>query len=152
MSYLDQLTQFGNRYAMVKYMENMRSDESVGLVYGDITGLKRVNDAEGHAAGDRLILSACECMKAAFGDSYELFRIGGDELLAICASIEESEFQERVSRLKKIMPGFSVNMAVGAEWKSDTTSGINAVLAAAEARMYEDKSAYYRTSGIDRRR
>lgn len=152
MSYLDQLTQFGNRYAMAKYMENMRSDESVGIVYGDITGLKRVNDAEGHAAGDRLILSACECMKAAFGDCYELFRIGGDELLAICTGIEESEFQERVARLKKIMPEFSVNMAVGAEWKSDTTAGINAVLATAEKRMYEDKSAYYRTSGIDRRR
>ena len=152
MSYLDQLTKFGNRYAMAKYMENMRSDESVGIVYGDITGLKRVNDAEGHAAGDRLILSACECMKAAFGDNYELFRIGGDELLAICTGIEESEFQERVARLKKIMPEFSVNMAVGAEWKSDTTAGINAVLATAEKRMYEDKSAYYRKSGIDRRR
>ena len=152
MSYLDQLTKFGNRYAMAKYMENIRSDESVGIVYGDITGLKRVNDAEGHAAGDRLILSACKCMKAAFGDGYELFRIGGDELLAICAGIEESEFQERVERLKKIMPELSVNMAVGADWKSDTTAGINAVMATAEARMYEDKSAYYRTSGIDRRR
>ncbi|MBD5444507.1 MAG: diguanylate cyclase [Lachnospiraceae bacterium] len=152
MSYLDQLTQFGNRYAMAKYMENMRSDESVGIVYGDITGLKRVNDAEGHAAGDRLILSACECMRAAFGDDYKLFRIGGDELLAICPGIEESEFQERVARLKKIMPEFSVNIAVGAEWKSDTTVGINVVMATAEKRMYEDKSAYYRTSGIDRRR
>ena len=152
MSYLDQLTQFGNRYAMVKYMENMRSDESVGIVYGDITGLKRVNDAEGHAAGDRLILSACECMKAAFGDDYKLFRIGGDELLAICTGIEESEFQERLLRLRKIMPEFSVNIALGADWKSDTTAGINAVMATAETRMYKDKAEYYRTSGIDRRR
>ena len=152
MSYLDQLTKFGNRYAMAKYMENMRSDESVGIVYGDITGLKRVNDAEGHAAGDRLILSACECMKAAFGDAYKLFRIGGDELLAICTGIEESEFQERLLRLRKIMPEFSVNIALGADWKSDTTVGINVVMATAEARMYKDKSEYYRTSGIDRRR
>ena len=152
MSYLDQLTQFGNRYAMVKYMENMRSDESVGIVYGDITGLKRVNDAEGHAAGDRLILSACKCMKAVFGDDYKLFRIGGDELLAICAGIEESEFQERLLRLRKSMPEFSVNIALGADWKSDTTAGINVVMATAEARMYEDKSEYYRASGIDRRR
>lgn len=152
MSYLDQLTQIGNRYAMVKYTENMRSDESVGIVYGDITGLKRVNDAEGHAAGDRLILSACACMKEAFGDAYDLFRIGGDELLAICAGIGETDFQERVAKLKKIMTESSVNMAVGADWKSDAASGINVVLAAAETRMYEDKAAYYRSSGIDRRR
>ena len=152
MSYLDQLTQFGNRYAMVKYMENMRSDESVGIVYGDITGLKRVNDAEGHTAGDRLILSACECMKAAFGDDYKLFRIGGDEFLVICSGIEETEFQERLARLRKIMAEFSVNIALGADWKSDTTAGINIVMATAEARMYEDKSEYYRTAGINRRR
>ena len=66
MSYLDQLTQIGNRYAMVKYTEGMRPGESVGIVYGDITGLKRVNDAEGHEAGDHLILAASACMKEAF--------------------------------------------------------------------------------------
>lgn len=152
MSYLDQLTQIGNRYAMVEYTENIRSDESVGIVYGDITGLKRVNDAQGHEAGDHLILSSCACMKEAFGDAYELFRIGGDELLAICTGIEEADFQERVAELKKIMAKSSVNMAVGADWQSDSAAGINVVLAAAEARMYEDKSAYYRMSGIDRRR
>lgn len=152
MSYLDQLTQVGNRYAMVEFTGNISSDESVGIVYGDITGLKRVNDAEGHAAGDHLILSACACMKEAFGDAYDLFRIGGDELLAICAGIGEQDFQDRVAKLKKAMAESSVNMAVGADWKSDSATGINVVMAAAEKRMYEDKSAYYRRSGIDRRR
>ncbi|MDE6320547.1 MAG: GGDEF domain-containing protein, partial [Lachnospiraceae bacterium] len=102
--------------------------------------------------GDHLILSACACMKEAFGDAYELFRIGGDELLAICAGIGEQDFQDRVAKLKRIMTDSSVNMAVGADWKNDTATGINVVLAAAEKRMYEDKSAYYRASGIDRRR
>lgn len=152
MSYLDQLTQIGNRYAMVEYKKTMCPDESVGIVYGDITGLKRVNDAEGHMAGDRLILSSCQCMKEAFGDDYKLFRIGGDELVAICAGISETDFKERVAKLKKVMAEYSVNMAVGADWQSDSAAGINVVLAAAEARMYEDKSAYYRKSGIDRRR
>ncbi|MDE5716134.1 MAG: diguanylate cyclase, partial [Lachnospiraceae bacterium] len=117
-----------------------------------ITGLKRVNDAEGHAAGDRLILASCACMKTAFGDSYKLFRIGGDELLAICVGIGETDFRERVKTLKKIMAESSVNMAVGADWRSTNTDGISAVLAAAEAQMYEDKADYYRKAGIDRRR
>lgn len=152
MSYRDQLTQIGNRYAMVKYTGEMRPEQSVGVVYGDITGLKRVNDAAGHEAGDRLIRSACECMKEAFGDAYALFRIGGDELLAICAGIGETEFQERVARLKQNMAASSVNMAVGTSWRGDNTAGINAAMAEAEARMYQDKSAYYRAAGIDRRR
>lgn len=152
MSYLDQLTQIGNRYAMVKYTEGMRPGESVGIVYGDITGLKRVNGAEGHEAGDHLILAASACMKEAFGDAYELFRIGGDELLAICAGIGETEFRERVARLRKIMADYSVNMAVGADWEKDSEAGVSVVLAAAETQMYKDKAAYYQRTGIDRRR
>ena len=152
MSYLDQLTQIGNRYAMVKYTEGMRPGESVGIVYGDITGLKRVNDAEGHEAGDHLILAASACMKEAFGDAYELFRIGGDELLAICAGIGETEFRERVARLRKIMADYSVNMAVGSDWEKDSEAGVSVVLAAAETQMYKDKAAYYQRTGIDRRR
>lgn len=152
MSYLDQLTQIGNRYAMVKYTEGMRPGESVGIVYGDITGLKRVNDAEGHEAGDHLILAASACMKEAFGDAYELFRIGGDELLAICAGIGETEFRERVARLRKIMADSSVNMAVGADWEKNSEAGVSVVLAAAETQMYKDKAAYYQRTGIDRRR
>lgn len=152
ISYLDQLTQIGNRYAMAEYMGGMHPEESVGIVYGDITGLKRVNDALGHEAGDRLIRSACECMKKAFGDAYKLFRIGGDELLAVCSGIGEEEFQDRLSKLKQNMAEASVNMAVGAIWKNDNTAGINAAMAEAETRMYRDKSAYYRMAGIDRRR
>lgn len=152
MSYLDQLTQIGNRYAMVKYTEGMRPGESVGIVYGDITGLKRVNDAEGHEAGDHLILAASGCMKEVFGDAYELFRIGGDELLAICAGIKEADFRERVARLRTIMAEASVNMAVGADWEKDSEAGVNVVLAAAETQMYKDKAAYYQRTGIDRRR
>lgn len=152
MSYLDQLTQIGNRYAMVKYTEGMRPGESVGIVYGDITGLKRVNDAEGHEAGDHLILAASACMREAFGDAYELFRIGGDELLAICAGIGETEFRERVARLRKIMADSSVNMAVGADWEKNSEAGVSVVLAAAETQMYKDKAAYYQRTGIDRRR
>lgn len=152
MSYLDQLTQVGNRYAMVKYTEAMRPGESVGIVYGDITGLKRVNDSKGHAEGDQLILSCCACLKDVFGDAGKLFRIGGDELLAICAGIGEADFRERFEKLKKVMEESAVNMAVGADWKSAGTAGINEVLAAAEAQMYKDKAAYYQRSGIDRRK
>ncbi len=152
MSYLDQLTQIGNRYAYEAYLGNIRPGESVGIVYGDITGLKRVNDAQGHAAGDRLILSSCNCLKDAFGDAYELFRIGGDELLAICAGIKEADFRERVARLQKAMAKSQVNMAVGVDWRSDSKDGIIDAVAAAETRMYEDKAAYYKKAGIDRRR
>ena len=151
MSFCDQLTQMGNRYAMNEYIAAMRGDESIGVVYCDITGLKRVNDTEGHKAGDRLIIRACESMKRVFGD-YGVFRIGGDELLALCANIEEKSLKNRVETLKKDMEENSVVMAVGSIWQKDGMIDIDWLLSESERLMYEDKDAYYETMVLDRRK
>ena len=68
MSYKDQLTKLGNRFAMEKYINEIDAEKSIGVVYCDITGLKRVNDSMGHEAGDQLILRACDSLKKAFGE------------------------------------------------------------------------------------
>lgn len=152
MSYSDQLTQFGNRYAMREYLDNIRPERSIGMVYGDITGLKRVNDEAGHEAGDCLILSACRCMREAFDASYTLFRIGGDELLAISAGIGEIEFGENVEKMKAYMKEYDVNMSIGAVWRNDAAEGIQSIMTEAEKLMYEDKASYYAAAGINRRK
>ncbi len=151
MSYSDQLTQFGNRYAMNQHIANMPDGESVGVVFCDVTGLKRVNDTQGHDAGDKLILSACECLRRVF-DGYELFRIGGDEFLCLCPGIEEERLNEKVEVLKKDIQENSIVMAIGAVWQKEGKKKIDRLLFESERLMYEDKSAYYKKAGIDRRR
>lgn len=151
MSYLDQLTKIGNRHALWEYIEKMKKDNGVGIVYCDITGLKRVNDEEGHEAGDRLIISACECMKEMLR-GYALFRLGGDELLAVCSEISENELWEDVKRMKESMSEYAVVMAVGAVWKRNSERGMTGMMAEAETLMYQDKAAYYAATGIERRR
>ena len=152
MSYRDQLTQLGNRFAMDEYVARMCPDESIGVVYCDITGLKRVNDTKGHAEGDRLILNACDCLKEVF-DGYGLFRIGGDELLALCPGIAEDALDQKVAKLRRIMPEYEVVMAVGAVWRPDSKAGIDRLLSEADRLMYADKAAYYSTSqDLDRRK
>lgn len=151
MSYSDPLTEFGNRYAMDAYIGNMPEGESVGAVFCDVTGLKRVNDTEGHKAGDRLILRACESVKRTFA-GYKWFRIGGDELLVLCHGIGEEELKKKVEELKKDTEENSVVLAVGAVWQKDGKKNIDKLLSESEKRMYEDKSAWYAAAGIDRRR
>lgn len=99
MSYSDQLTKLGNRFAMEQYVTDASGTSGFGVVYCDITGLKRVNDTLGHQAGDQLILRAGELLREEFSD-YGLFRIGGDELLALCAGIGEEELKQRIERMK----------------------------------------------------
>ncbi len=150
MSYSDQLTGFGNRYAMNEHIENIPDGESVGVLFCDVTGLKKVNDTWGHAAGDRLILGACESLRRIFTD-YELFRIGGDEFLVLCLGRKEEELKEKVEALKKDMQENSITMAVGAAWQKEGKKNIDRLLTESEKLMYEDKSAYYKAAGIDRR-
>lgn len=151
MSYRDYLTKVGNRHAMNDYINNLKESESIGILYGDITGLKRVNDTEGHEAGDRLIVRACDSLNEVFGD-YGVFRIGGDELLALCPKIDENVFNERIKKLKSILPEKAVVMTVGFIWNKDISVCMDKLLAEAERLMYEDKNEYYRISGIDRRK
>lgn len=151
MSYSDQLTKLGNRFAMDKYMEKRERSDSIGVVYCDITGLKRVNDNEGHLAGDRLILRASKSLQDVFG-GYGLFRIGGDELLAICPGINEEQLMQKAEELKCLALENNANMAVGAVWQAVAEAGIDPLLTKAERLMYEDKSRYYEKAGIDRRR
>lgn len=151
MSYHDQLTKLGNRYGMNVYVENLSQEKSIGVVYCDITGLKRENDTNGHEAGDRLILRACDALKSVFSD-YGLFRIGGDELLALCGGIKEEELQERLADLRTKLSEYTVNMAIGAVWQREGVIDIDKLLKESEQLMYEDKALFYQKSGMDRRR
>ena len=151
MSYSDPLTGFGNRFAMEKYIKEMQENGKIGVVYCDITGLKRTNDTEGHTAGDRLILRACDSLERVFGE-YGLFRIGGDELLALCPQIEEDELNNRVGLLKEDMEKSYVTIAIGVVWQKEGRTDIDMLLSESEKRMYAEKTAYYKASGLDRRR
>lgn len=151
MSYSDQLTGLGNRYAVERFVRNMDKRDSIGVLYCDITGLKRVNDTEGHEAGDQLILRARDLLMH-FWKAYEVFRIGGDEMLILASGIQQATFQEEVCRMKEHMQEYKVAVAVGAVWKPDGTDSIDQMLTESERLMYEDKARYYKQMGLDRRR
>ena len=151
MSYYDQLTGFGNRYAVNKYVSELQSTDSFGLVYCDITGLKHINDSEGHAAGDRFIQNACSSLKRVFGHN-GLFRIGGDEFIVICTGTSYEAFLKSIDTLKTDMDEHSVCMAVGYIWQDNTPSNIDKLLSESEKLMYIDKDAYYSKHNIERRK
>lgn len=151
LSLHDQLTMLGNRHAMEEYVAAMDSGMSLGIVYCDITGLKRMNDTMGHKMGDELIRRAARSLKCALG-GYGLFRIGGDELLAICVDVDRETLQERVALLKQKTAENSVNLAVGWAWEEAFENNLQKIMNKAEELMYREKNEYYRRAGIDRRR
>lgn len=151
LSYTDALTKLGNRFALTEYVKQMDITQSVAVVYCDITGLKKVNDTQGHEAGDTLIINSCECLREVF-DGYGLFRLGGDELLVICPNITRADTDNRLDQLRNTLKDYSVNLAIGMVWKDVIGDNLEKTIFEAEKRMYEDKSEYYKKSGIERRK
>lgn len=143
MSYRDPLTRLGNRFAMDHYVRHMDKEASIGVIYCDITGLKQVNDTLGHQEGDKLILRAGESLRKVF-EEYGVFRIGGDELLALCAGIGKEEQQRRIALLRQRMTENDVNIAIGDIWCEKADTDLDTLLMESDRRMYEEKKAYYR--------
>lgn len=151
MGLTDNLTGVGNRHAMNKLEESLETPVPLGLIYCDISGLKHINDTYGHNAGDEYIQGACGIMKKLFPIN-TLFRIGGDELLAVLKDVSETEVLEKTAALKAELAASSVAMAVGSSFGTADKDGFGKILREAEMQMYEDKTAYYKRVGRERRR
>ena len=136
---------------MEQYTKGVHKEQSIGVVYCDITGLKNVNDTMGHKEGDKLIIRASTALKDTFLE-YGVFRIGGDELLALCAGISEGMLDEKVRLLRESMQKQNVTIAIGMIWRQDTNTNLDSLLQESEKRMYKEKAEYYKKMGIERRK
>ena len=105
-------------------------------------GLKLVNDTKGHREGDRLLIRASECLRKVFKE-YALFRIGGDEFLALCQGITQKELEEKTEMLRETMQEQNSLMAIGFAWNPDGKCNMEQLLKEADGRMYETKRAWY---------
>jgi diguanylate cyclase (GGDEF)-like protein len=150
MSYFDQLTGLGNRYALTNCVASIHKSHSVGIVYCDITGLKHVNDTEGHKAGDKLIIRNVMCLQNVF-NGYSIFRIGGDEFLVLCDNISEEDLKYRAELLKTEITKHSIKLAVGCAWEREYSEDVNSLIAEAETLMYDDKRQYYAVHDSEKR-
>lgn len=142
-SYTDMLTGVRNRnkyLRMLQWYEKV-SPKNVGVVFADVNGMKTINDTYGHSYGDFIIKHNAKILKTYMGDA--LYRIGGDEFIAILEDISEQEFFDKVARLRLYgTKDDEFRMAIGATWKAEAQDMKELILQADE-KMYLDKQQYY---------
>uniref|UniRef100_UPI00191BA8A9 GGDEF domain-containing protein n=1 Tax=Pseudomonas paracarnis TaxID=2750625 RepID=UPI00191BA8A9 len=97
----DPLTGLLNRRGFHHAMEHTllrteRSEHALVLLYLDLDGFKRLNDALGHDAGDRVLRWVSEQMQACLRFYDILGRMGGDEFTALLA-LEFPEPAEKIA-------------------------------------------------------
>ncbi len=150
LSYYDQLTGALNRHGMNEFVAEVDHEASIGIVYCDVMGLKKVNDNQGHLAGDALLVRAYECLCNTFPKS-AVFRIGGDEFLAMSSNVTEEDMWEKINSLRESMAEYEVRFAIGNVWEPKCNGRITELLKIADEKMYEDKADYYSKHPNDRR-
>ena len=158
-AYYDQMTGLQNRRAYSEKVEQLSKQLPVPctVVMADINGLKEANDTLGHEAGDELITGTAECLRKSFdGIDCGIYRLGGDEFTVIMKKTE-AEAKRCLERLEKIcadwkgklIHGISISCGTAS---SEELSDLDALLKAADQRMYAHKNRYYENTGKDRRK
>lgn len=87
ISNLDPLTQVSNRNAFTQNLDaiiqaSKHNKMPVALLFIDLNGFKKINDAMGHKVGDKVLVTVTQRMLA-FSETSKVGRWGGDEFLVI---------------------------------------------------------------------
>ena len=147
LSARDMLTGVMNRNEMNNYVDwlsELPDDQksTVGVLFGDLNGLKRVNDTEGHNAGDILLRNAASALKEVFDDKC-IFRAGGDEFVVILRDVSPNQMEEEAEKLRASADHYpEVSFAIGCGYDEDCRN-VRKALGKADKLMYEDKEKYY---------
>ena len=149
MSITDQGTGLMNRVAYEKLLHGGERHTSVPAVciYIDANGLHEINNKHGHGAGDKLLQSVAECLRAQFPDG-GLYRIGGDEFVVFSkadAAVCEARMQAVSSALAA--QDYSISYGIAAQRAS---AGLGDLVREADENMLKNKRSYY--AEHDRRR
>jgi diguanylate cyclase (GGDEF)-like protein len=146
----DTLTDSLNRRAFAQGVGLEMARGTFGtVVILDLDNLKAVNDAYGHAAGDRLLRQCAELLRSQLRPYDKLYRWGGDEFLLVIPSARGSDVELRLMEVlacAEPLPvgdaGQTVILAVSLGTADYTSAeGIDESIQLADQAMYRQKNA-----------
>ena len=148
-AYKDGLTGVRNKLAYLETLADIEISlengtlKQYGVVVFDLNGLKAINDNLGHEAGDEYIKSAANLICQQFVHS-PVFRIGGDEFVAILRGADYENREELENAFRAIVDenqhqGAVVVSSGLAIYESEIDEGYNDVFKRADELMYARK-------------
>jgi diguanylate cyclase (GGDEF)-like protein len=154
LSVTDDLTQlYNSRYlneALRKETKRaMRSGWPLSLLFVDLDGFKRINDANGHLLGSRALIEAADVIRSSARETDIVARFGGDEFAILLpetgvegAHSVARRLRDRVQRfsfLAGLSSGNRLTASIGVATLPDVADTAEGLLQAADAAMYRVK-------------
>ena len=135
----DPLTHFLNRHCF--YLElSHHTKANIVLLSMDLNNLKVYNDTKGHLEGDKALVTTAEYMTKFFEHDAKLFRIGGDEFMAIFPKADLSKVEGLVKDFQEALSKTEYRVACGFAQYSADKDNIEKVITQCDKKMYEDKA------------
>ncbi|HEY5807482.1 MAG TPA: diguanylate cyclase [Povalibacter sp.] len=154
LSLVDELTQLRNRRGFYEFAAQAiriarRENYLLGLFFVDLNGLKQINDSLGHLAGDQALRDVADALRSTFRESDIVARLGGDEFVALAhvhpdTSALRERLREQVAEqnTSNTRP-YLLQVSIGTTLVDVADDDIDAMIARADAAMYEEKRAAY---------
>lgn len=118
------------------------------LVVADMDGLKAINDAHGHPAGDAAIVAMAGVLRRSFREGDLIARMGGDEFAVLSEHLSQvaiddlrARIERQIALANEAAPGpWRLALSVGfAPVQVTDSTHLEQIFATADARLYEDK-------------
>lgn len=157
LCYHDHLTRTYNRLFWEEEQKriDIANQVPVSIIIGDINGIKLMNDAFGHEAGDQIILETAKIMKSCCHNNEVIARTGGDEFSILLPkttremalkSMEEIKQSFHKHNRRILNEAFHINVALGTGTKEKPYGNLKETIKTAETHMNQRKLLEQRSS------
>jgi len=142
----DYLTGLYNRRYYIQMLEELDSKRvyPFSVINIDFNGLKIINDAYGHAAGDQALIRTAELLLENSPKDYIVSRVSGDEFTIIMPKSDKQTTDIFISDLNKrfsneYIGNIELSIAIGYYVKHDSSIDVDEVRKLAENDMFRHK-------------
>ncbi len=153
MAHHDALTGLPNRTLFAERLdealqEGAENGRLTGVLCLDLDNFKNINDALGHAFGDRLLRALGLRLKAVLRERDTLARLGGDEFAVVLNGLDSAEDARRTAQrlISAVAPAFlidghsfSVGVSIGIAICPDDHQQADQLMRYADMALYEAK-------------
>lgn len=155
LSLTDELTGLYNRRGWLELSRQglrlaLRERRGAAVIFGDLNGMKQINDQHGHDEGDRALKDVADVLRQSCREVDVMARFGGDEFVVFALDFDETRLEALRTRARQVIgalnrsgdrPFFLSLSLGGAFFVPDRAETLEELLERADAEMYERKRA-----------